>query len=145
MTSLSQLHVEDVSVGSVMPSLTIAPTSIALFRFSAVTWNSHRIHFDESYANLEGYPGVLVQSHLFGSWLVRLINNWGGPRAEIQEFSWQNRHYASPGDILACTGIVVSTKEDLVECQLQIVNQDGQECSPGRALVKLPRRKLQLL
>ena len=36
--------------------------SIALFRFSALTFNAHRIHYDREYArNVEGYPGLVVQ------------------------------------------------------------------------------------
>jgi 3-methylfumaryl-CoA hydratase len=37
------------------------PNSTALFRFSAVTYNAHRIHYDEPYAReAEGYPGLVV-------------------------------------------------------------------------------------
>lgn len=37
------------------------PNSAALFRFSAVTFNAHRIHYDEPYAREEeGYPGLVV-------------------------------------------------------------------------------------
>lgn len=37
------------------------PNSTALFRFSAVTFNAHRIHYDEPYAReAEGYPGLVV-------------------------------------------------------------------------------------
>jgi len=37
------------------------PTSVDLFRFSAVTFNSHRIHYDLPYAiEREGYPGLVV-------------------------------------------------------------------------------------
>jgi 3-methylfumaryl-CoA hydratase len=37
------------------------PTSVDLFRFSAVTFNSHRIHYDVPYATgEEGYPGLVV-------------------------------------------------------------------------------------
>lgn len=37
------------------------PNSVALFRFSAVTYNAHRIHYDEPYArDAEGYPGLVV-------------------------------------------------------------------------------------
>jgi 3-methylfumaryl-CoA hydratase len=33
-----------------------------LFRFSALTFNAHRIHYDREYArNVEGYPGLVVQ------------------------------------------------------------------------------------
>lgn len=37
------------------------PDTTNLFRFSSVTFNSHRIHYDQSYAqNVEGYPGLIV-------------------------------------------------------------------------------------
>lgn len=48
------------------------PTSVDLFRFSAVTFNSHRIHYDLPYAQgEEGYPGLVVHgpftaTRLFG-------------------------------------------------------------------------------
>ncbi len=38
-----------------------APSPVDLFRFSAVTFNSHRIHYDQAYArDEEGYPGLVV-------------------------------------------------------------------------------------
>jgi len=40
---------------------TWSPNTTDLFRFSAATFNSHRIHYDLPYAiNTEGYPGLLV-------------------------------------------------------------------------------------
>jgi 3-methylfumaryl-CoA hydratase len=44
---------------------TVQPTTALLFRFSAVTFNSHRIHYDHEYAtNVEGYPGLVVHGPL---------------------------------------------------------------------------------
>ncbi|MDZ7757234.1 hypothetical protein [Rhodohalobacter sp.] len=41
------------------------PDSILLFRFSALTYNSHRIHYDQGYArDVEGYPNVVVHGPL---------------------------------------------------------------------------------
>ena len=41
------------------------PRPTELFRFSAVTFNAHRIHYDERYATqAEGYPGLVVQGPL---------------------------------------------------------------------------------
>ena len=120
--------------------MTIEPTEITLFRFSSVTWNPHRIHYDAAYAATEGYPGVLVQSHLHGCWLARLVREWAGPRARLREFSWQNRRFAVPGEVLHLTGTVVAVHDRLVECELREVNQDGQLCVPGRAVVELPLR-----
>jgi 3-methylfumaryl-CoA hydratase len=43
----------------------IDPSRSLLFRFSAVTFNAHRIHYDSEYATeVEHYPGVVVQGPL---------------------------------------------------------------------------------
>jgi 3-methylfumaryl-CoA hydratase len=44
---------------------TIVPTTTLLFRFSAVTFNGHRIHYDHDYATgTEHYPGLVVHGPL---------------------------------------------------------------------------------
>jgi len=37
---------------------------VSLFRFSALTYNAHRIHYDLPYARAEGYPGLVVHGPL---------------------------------------------------------------------------------
>lgn len=44
-------------------SVAVSPTM--LFRFSALTYNSHRIHYDRDYARtVEGYPGLVIHGPL---------------------------------------------------------------------------------
>ena len=46
-------------------SETFLPTPVTLFQFSALTYNGHRIHYDQPYVTeLEGYPGLLVHGPL---------------------------------------------------------------------------------
>ena len=42
----------------------VAVDPTVLFRFSALTYNAHRIHYDRAYAVAEGYPGLLVHGPL---------------------------------------------------------------------------------
>lgn len=42
----------------------VEASPLLLFRFSAMTFNGHRIHYDEAYARSEGYPGLLVHGPL---------------------------------------------------------------------------------
>lgn len=50
---------------------TIEPTASLLFRFSALTYNAHRIHYDRDYAmKVEGYPGLVVHGPLLATLLV---------------------------------------------------------------------------
>jgi 3-methylfumaryl-CoA hydratase len=50
---------------------TITPDPILLFRFSALTFNSHRIHYDRPWAmDVEGYPGLVVHGPLTTTLLI---------------------------------------------------------------------------
>lgn len=52
----------------------ITPTPPLLFRFSALTFNSHRIHYDRPYTmNEENYPGLVVQGPLTATLLMDLV------------------------------------------------------------------------
>jgi 3-methylfumaryl-CoA hydratase len=52
----------------------IHPTEVLLFRFSALTMNSHRIHYDRSYVTeVEKYPGLLVHGPLTQTLLLDLF------------------------------------------------------------------------
>jgi 3-methylfumaryl-CoA hydratase len=49
----------------------ITPDPVLLFRFSALTFNSHRIHYDRPWATeVEGYPGLVVHGPLTTTLLV---------------------------------------------------------------------------
>ncbi len=136
----NQLFFEDAGVGTAVTPLVKHPTNAQLFRFSAVTWNSHLIHYDKVYAQSEGYPDVLVQSHLHGCFLLQTVMDWAGPRSRMLGFRWQNRGIAIPGDVLTCSGKVVKAEAGIVECELEERNQKGEVCAPGWARIELPRR-----
>jgi 3-methylfumaryl-CoA hydratase len=62
--------VPDQPPGPSMVSRTLTADSVQLFRFSALTFNSHRIHYDREYATtVEGYPGLV----LHGPYLATLL------------------------------------------------------------------------
>jgi 3-methylfumaryl-CoA hydratase len=61
------------------------PTSVELFRFSAVTFNAHRIHYDLPYASeVEGYPGLVVHGPLTALRLCAFAARLFGPLKEFQ-------------------------------------------------------------
>lgn len=55
------------------------PDETILFRFSALTFNAHRIHYDRPYAHdTEGYPGLVVQGPLIATLLMHHWLSGGG-------------------------------------------------------------------
>jgi 3-methylfumaryl-CoA hydratase len=72
----------------------IAPDPVLLFRFSALTFNSHRIHYDLPYArDIERYRGLVVHGPLMASLLLQLA----GP---LQRFAFRAVSPAIAGEPL---------------------------------------------
>jgi 3-methylfumaryl-CoA hydratase len=52
----------------------IRPHPVLLFRYSALTFNGHRIHYDRTYVTqTEGYPGLVVHGPLIATLLIELL------------------------------------------------------------------------
>jgi len=70
-------------------SRTIHPDPVLLFRYSALTFNGHRIHYDRSYVTeVEGYPGLIVHGPLIATLLVDLVRR-ELPGADIAAFRFR--------------------------------------------------------
>ena len=70
-------------------SLNIVPDSTLLFRYSAVTFNGHRIHYDKLYAHSEeGYPGLVVHGPLMATLLMNLAQAHQ-PDKTLREFEFR--------------------------------------------------------
>ena len=67
----------------------LRPDPVMLFRYSALTFNPHRIHYDQPYCTQEeGYPGLVVHGPLIATLMVDLCRR-SRPDAEIKEFSFR--------------------------------------------------------
>jgi 3-methylfumaryl-CoA hydratase len=70
-------------------SRSITPDPVLLFRYSALTFNGHRIHYDRSYVTeVEGYPGLIVHGPLIATLLVDLLRR-ERPDARLAKFSFK--------------------------------------------------------
>ena len=67
----------------------IRPDPLLLFRYSAVTFNGHRIHYDHPYATgVEGYPGLVVHGPLIATLLVDLLRRHK-PEAALRTYAFR--------------------------------------------------------
>jgi 3-methylfumaryl-CoA hydratase len=65
------------------------PDEVLLFRYSALTFNGHRIHYDRPYVTAaEGYPGLIVHGPLIATLLLDLLR-WKVPDARIARFEFR--------------------------------------------------------
>jgi len=70
-------------------STIITPDDVLLFRYSALTFNGHRIHYDRRYVTeVEGYPGLVVHGPLIATLLVDLLRR-NMPGARLMGFQFR--------------------------------------------------------
>lgn len=87
-------------------SFTIVPDPVLLFRYSALTFNSHRIHYDLDYVTREeGYPGLVVHGPLIATLLLDGLAR-AHPHVTVSGFSFRamaptfhTEHFAVKGAI----------------------------------------------
>ena len=67
----------------------IVPDDVLLFRYSALTFNGHRIHYDRKYVTeVEGYPGLIVHGPLIATLLMDLLRR-EAPDARVRRFEFK--------------------------------------------------------
>lgn len=65
------------------------PDDVLLFRYSALTFNGHRIHYDRRYVTqVEGYPGLVVHGPLIATLLLDLLR-WQLPEAQVASYEFR--------------------------------------------------------
>ncbi len=70
-------------------SRSLVPDEVLLFRYSALTYNGHRIHYDLAYAReVEGYPGLVVHGPLLATLMLDLLRD-GWPGARLRRFAFR--------------------------------------------------------
>ena len=106
----------------------LVPSETLLFRFSALTFNSHRIHYDLPYAQAEErYRGLVVHGPLTATLLLDLARESFGDQA-ISTFSFRGLSPAMCGEPLH---LVMGGPEDSI--QLAAFADDGRQIMAAQA------------
>jgi 3-methylfumaryl-CoA hydratase len=100
---------------------TIRTDPVLLFRYSAITFNGHRIHYDHPYVTgEEGYPGLIVHGPLQATYLLRLASELQGGRLP-RRFSFRSTRPLFAGDTIS-----IGAEADAVPVEIWVADQSGQ-------------------
>jgi len=112
--------------------ISTTPDSVQLFRFSALTFNSHRIHYDQDYVRkTEGYPGLVVH----GPYLLVLLLDALRSR---DESVIEDVEYRAVGPVYLGEEITIHGKAvDNQRTELRVTGPDGKLAM--KATVKLTK------
>lgn len=118
--------------GDAQWSRTISPDPVLLFRYSALTFNGHRIHYDRSYVTeVEGYPGLIVHGPLISTLLLDLVRRELPGRA-VQEYRFRAVSPVFDTDTFSVNG---KLSDDGHQVQLWAANTRGQLCMQAEAVL----------
>jgi hydroxyacyl-ACP dehydratase HTD2-like protein with hotdog domain len=123
-------------VGAVLPQLKQTVTPLQLFRYSAVTWNPHRIHFDQTYARDEGHAGLALHSHLRAALALRSVSEALGPDWRIATVSYRLRKPAYAPTDVAYTARVTAAEGDSMTLELIEEQPSGEVGFEGTVWVR---------
>ena len=126
-------------VGDTLPPLKHTATPFQLFRYSAVTWNPHRIHFDEPYAREEGHAGVALHSHFRAALALRSVTEGLGPEWQVANVAYRLRKPVYAPAELAYTARVTAVEDDGMTLELIEEQPSGEVGFEGTVRVSKTR------
>ena len=101
---------------------------VLLFRYSALTFNGHRIHYDRDYVTkVEGYPGLIFHGPLQASFIVELAAKLHGGTAP-KKFSYRGLQPLFEGSEFS-----VNANDSGAGLELWTANSEGQPTMKGTA------------
>lgn len=128
----------DLAVGDELTELEKEITHAQLFRYSAITWNAHRIHYDPEYARSEGHPNALVQQHFHGAVVQQRVMDWLGDDGALESLEWRNVGRAVPGKTLYAGAEVTDVDREDGRVEFDVwTRTDEERCAEGTITVVL--------
>jgi hydroxyacyl-ACP dehydratase HTD2-like protein with hotdog domain len=111
---------------------TLTPDAVLLFRYSALTGNGHRIHYDLDYVTrTEGYPGLVVHGPLQATLLAALAVQ-SAPGRALRQFAYRGRRPAFHDRPLTLLATPLATLGDGV-VTVESRDDTGAVCMEGEA------------
>jgi 3-methylfumaryl-CoA hydratase len=106
---------------------TLRPDPVLLFRYSALTGNGHRIHYDQEYVTCEeGYPGLVVHGPLQATLLAGLAGEMA--RGRLAAFAYRGRRPAFHD-----RDLTLSAVRDGERVRVESRDDSGAVCMEGEA------------
>ena len=127
-------------VGDVLPRLRHTATPLQLFRYSAVTWNPHRIHFDERYAR-GGPRRCRAALPPAAALALRCVTEGLGPEWQVANVAYRLRKPVYAPVELAYTARVTAVEDDGMTLELIEEQPSGEIGFEGTVRVSRTQRR----
>ena len=135
---------DDVAEGHEISIVEEMPSQ-RLVIWAAASGDFYQIHYDDSIANENHLPGIIVHGALKGMIVGRLLDEWVGDEGRLVRWDVSYRGMDRAREPITVWARVTRKYEDggraLLDLDVGVRQQDGTtETTPGTATVELPRR-----
>ncbi len=141
---MAKLYFEDVKEGQGLPAFQRKTDFANWNRFAAVNYEFVPIHMDDEAGRAAGQPAAFGMGNLRFSYLHNMLFEWMGEDGEVLKVGVQYRGINLKNDVLTCKGKVLRTYQEkgrnLVDLEVWVENQKGENITPGTATIALPSR-----
>ncbi|MBI4329129.1 MAG: hypothetical protein HY685_04605 [Chloroflexi bacterium] len=139
-----KVYWEDVKVGQEIPTFVRRTDYMNWNRYAAINEEFVYFHMDDEAGRAAGQKAGFGMGNLRFAYMHDLLREWIGDEGVIKMVSAQYRGFNFKNDVLTTKGVVTDKRveggEHLVDLDLQVVNQSGENTAPGKATVALPTR-----
>jgi acyl dehydratase len=136
-------YFEDIEIGDELEELEICPTTEDVKRYVVVARMNNLRFTDDAYAKGEGLPGAIIPGNMSLGFLSRMVAEFF-PLGTVVNLTANFRATVPHNVPLICGGVVTEKQEkdgeNIVFCDLQLTNEDGDRYVQGTAQVALPKR-----
>jgi acyl dehydratase len=136
---------EEVETGQEIPTFERKTDLMHWNRYAAINDEFVYIHMDPDYAKSIGQPDVFGMGNLRLAYLHNLLRGWIGEAGDIKRVGCQYRALNFRDDVLTARGRItrkyVDHGDHLVDLEVWVENQKGENTCPGVATVRLPTRQ----
>jgi len=118
----------DLRVGEPVPAAEKTFSAIDLVMYGGATWDWHRLHYDNTFAQEMNLPAPIIDGQVYGALFAKQAVDWLGPRAFVQRLGFRMRAMAFAGDTLRTEGEVTDIRTaadaDVVVLTQRLMNGD---------------------
>ena len=126
-------------VGDEIPDLVKHPTTRQLVQYAGAQGDFYEIHYDQSFAQSVGLPGVILHGLLKAGFLAQCVTDWLGDRGTLKSFEVSYRGTDEPGRPYTCRGRVTRVQGDEVELEVWGEDAAGNRTTVGAATILAQR------
>jgi acyl dehydratase len=135
------LEWDDVKEGEALPEIRKAPGVTQLVKYAAGSGDFNPLHHDYAFPQAKQIGSIIVHGRFKYASLGEVVSNWLGHAGRIEKISCQYRGMDFPDKEMVCGGVVkrkwIEGGKKLVEVELWTRNEQGQNTTPGSAIVAL--------